>query len=72
MLVWKIVMNNDWLDIDVVDGNKDYYCVIQQIDDYVVVNDRTGERVGVHNNIRSAYKQLRILNEDNNNTTIQD
>ena len=67
-----IVMNNDWLDIDVVKYNRDYYYVVQQIEDYAVVNDRTGEKVGVHNNIRSAYKQLRVLNEDNNNTTIQD
>ena len=43
----------------------------QQTDDYVVVNDKTGERVGLHNNIRSAYRQLRVLNEDNNNTAIQ-
>ena len=65
-------MNNDWLDIDVIRDNRDYYSVVQQIDDFVVVNDRTGERVGVHNNIGSAYKQLRVLNEDNKNTTIQD
>ena len=65
-------MNNDWLDIDVVRDNRDYYSVVQQIDDFVVINDKTGEQVGVHNNIGSAYKQLRVLNEDNNNTTIQD
>ena len=72
MQAGRIVMNNDWLDIDVVKDNRDYYYVVQKIEDYAVVNDRTGEKVGVHNNIRSAYKQLRVLNEDNNNTTIQD
>jgi len=63
-------MNNSWLDIDVVEDNDDYYYIMQQIDDYVVINDRTGERMGVHNNIRSAYKQLRVLNENKDNTTI--
>jgi len=63
-------MNDDWLDIDVVEDNKDYYYVVQQIEDYVVINDRTGEKKGVHNNIRSAYKQLRVLNENKDNTTI--
>ena len=64
-------MDSNWMDIDVVDDNKDYYYIMQQIDDYVVINDRTGERKGVHNNIRSAQRQLRILNEDNNNTSVQ-
>ena len=70
MQAGRIVMNDDWLDIDVVEDNKDYYYVVQQIEDYVVINDRTGEKKGVHNNIRSAYKQLRVLNENKDNTTI--
>ena len=72
MQAGRIVMNNDWLDIDVVEGNKDYYYVVQQIEDYAVVSNRTGKQMGIHNNIKSAYKQLRVLNEDNSNTTIQD
>ena len=70
MQAGRIVMNNDWLDIDVVRDNRDYYSIVQQIDDFVVVNDRTGEQVGVHNNIGSAYRQLRVLNEDNSNTSV--
>jgi len=63
-------MNNSWLDIDVVEDNDDYYYIMQQIDDYVVINDRTGERMGVHNNIRSAHKQLRILNDGNDSIKV--
>ena len=72
MQVGRIVMNDEWLDIDVVEGNKDYYYVVQQIEDYVVVNNRTGEHMGIHNNINSAHKQLKVLNEDKDNITIQD
>ena len=72
MQAGRTVMNNDWLDVDVVEDNKDYYYVVQQIEDYAVVNDRTGKQMGIHNNIKSAYKQLRVLNEDKDNITIQD
>jgi len=63
-------MNNGWLDIDVVD-DKDGYYIVQRIDNYVVINNRNNKEEGVHNNIRSAQRQLKVLNEYKDNTSIQ-
>ena len=70
MLVGRIAMNNDWLDIDVVYNVKDNHYIVKRIYDYIVIDSRNNKEVGVHNNMKSAKKHLTVLNEDKDNTTI--